>query len=145
MPCFTQFRETQTCACAMPVPPWVSHSVMDSNLTSPGNLGESSSWAESQALEVRGRPIYIFYGICYTSDGWLPAVSPICRWTPSKLERFGLLESVRRRFKEEKVNWMCTWDYKWFCEQIHIAFKSQDYKCDSMWHLRSCGMLGGFM
>ena len=43
-------RYTRTCACAMPVPPSFSHSVMDVN---PGNLGESSLWAESQALEVR--------------------------------------------------------------------------------------------
>ena len=56
----------------MPVPPSFSHSVMDAN---PGNLGESSSWAETQALEVRERPIYMFSGICYTSDGCLPAVS----------------------------------------------------------------------
>ena len=39
----------------MPVPPWVSHSVMDAN---PGNLGELSSWAESHAL---GSDILVAY------------------------------------------------------------------------------------
>ena len=37
----------QTCAFTMPVPPWVSHSVIDANV---GNLGKLLSWAESQAL-----------------------------------------------------------------------------------------------
>ena len=94
--------ETQTCPCAIPVPPWVSHSVMDSKLTNPGNLGESSSWVESQALEVRGRPIYIFSGICYTSDAWLPVICSIANtrkytnWPASHLQ--GLTFSTRWRF-----------------------------------------------
>ena len=34
---------------------------MDAELTNPGNPGESSSWAESQALEVREACQFIYF------------------------------------------------------------------------------------
>ena len=83
----------------MPVPPSFSHSVMAAN---PRNLGESSSWAENQASEVRERPIYTFSGVFVTL---LTVVYQLFHkmQMDAILERFGMLESVRRRFKEEKV------------------------------------------
>ena len=97
------------------------------------NLPIRGIWANRhRGLKVkrwreRQTNLYIFWYLLYF---WWVATSCFADLQMDAiLERFGLLESVRRRFKEEKVNWMCTWDYKWFCEQIHIAFKSQDYKC----------------
>ena len=51
------------CACAMPVHcRKVGLVVMAANPVA--NLGESSSWAESQTLEVKGRPMRSFFCIC---------------------------------------------------------------------------------
>ena len=66
--CATTLPPNYSCAFTMPAPPWVSHSVMDANL---GNLGELSSWAESQAL---GSDILVAYKHQCTTTDWHPSL-----------------------------------------------------------------------